>query len=79
MAVVNSQLPIDPSGIWSPVQAQRVLDVINPVAAERGLVYHSISVPSFKGSPRVMLVAYCKEHDVAIEINSVCSECLRLK
>lgn len=69
------QLSIDPSGEWSPVQARKVLEIINPEAESRGIRYKVIDVSTFE-KRRVLLIAYCIKHDRAIIHGSVCEECV---
>ena len=77
--MVVEELPIDTSGLWSPVQARRVLDIVNPIAAVRGVVFRQVEVSTLDSYRRVILVAYCREHDIAIAVDSVCGWCKLLK
>lgn len=71
------ELPVDPSGFWSPRQAARVLDAINPIALKRGVIFHTVDVTTFNmPAPRVIIVAYCLKHDIAIVLDSVCGWCV---
>ena len=73
------KLSIDPRGEWSPVQARRVLDVINPEAAAQGLFFDMLDITTHRmPAPRVLLVAFCLQHEIAVADDSICSECKRL-
>jgi hypothetical protein len=74
--MVLEELPINPSGEWSPRQAARVLDVLNPIAARRGVVFRQLDITTHNHPHRrVMLVAFCIQHDIAIAVDSICGWC----
>ena len=67
---------VDPSGYWSPRQAEKVVEAIWREAEERGLYF--VLKDSVVGNPkRVMLVAHCIKHGRAIPMNSACDDCIR--
>jgi hypothetical protein len=69
---------IDPRGTWSPRQAKAVLDVIGPEAEQRGLGFEMLDVTTFQmPAPRVMLQAYCLEHEWPVLLDEACEMCLR--
>jgi hypothetical protein len=72
---VMTELPINPSGLWSPVQAERVLAVLNPIVRERGMIFRVVDVSTFAVPYRVILVCYCIRHDIAVELDTVCRRC----
>lgn len=76
--MVYEQLTIDPRGEWSPAQAQRVLAIINPQAAAHGLVFNVLDITTMQhAARRLLLVAYCIEHGVAVALDDVCRECVK--
>jgi hypothetical protein len=70
-------LTIDPSGFWSPVQARKVLEIINPQARLFGIEFIALDITSF-GMPhrRLMLTAHCRVHQWPVQRDSICALCL---
>lgn len=73
-----ADLSVNPSGKWSLRQARRVQEIINPEAAEQGVVFVPLDVTTHSDKCSMyMLIAYCIKHDIAIRPDDVCSACLR--
>jgi len=74
---MTTPLTIDPGGLWSVRQAAAVLAVIGPEAAALGLHFKTVDVTTWgMPAPRVLLVAYCRRHDVPIAPDTACALCL---
>lgn len=76
--MVHTLLSVDPSGEWSPVQARHVLNIIQAEAARAGqyFVAHDVTTFSMRHT-RVILVAHCIEHDIAVLPGELCKLCAR--
>lgn len=72
------ELSVDPRGEWSPVQARRVLAIVNAQAYVHGIEFVAIEITTMN-SPyrRMLLVAHCIEHHVSVAHNTVCMACKR--
>lgn len=71
-------LSINPHGLWSPRKAEKVLEIINPQAAEQGIEFYPVSLPQRIGDPvRVLLQARCIEHQRRVSEGTVCKDCRR--
>jgi len=76
MRPVVNVLSVDPRGQWSEVQARKVLEIIQPQAAKQGLFFQMLEITDHSmPNKRFILVAYCKEHKVAIPVDDVCPQC----
>ena len=72
------ELSIDPRGEWSITKAKRVLEIINPEAERHKLFFQPVDITTFNmPAHRVILVAYCLEHEIAVAYGELCSECMR--
>lgn len=67
---------IDPSGTWSPRQADAVLRVINPEAEKVGLRFERIDVSTHEKPDRVILEAFCIKHRTVVRPDTACARCL---
>lgn len=75
---IRHALTIDPSGEWSPVQARKVLEIIQPQAIEMGIYFNAIEVTTFVSKfRRMILVAHCFRHQLGVSIDNVCWRCVR--
>lgn len=73
-----SDLSIDPRGEWSITKSRRVLEIINPEARVHKLFFRPVEITTFDmPHRRVILVACCLEHDIAVGVKELCAECLR--
>lgn len=78
MALGPQLLTIDPSGLWSPVKARKVIEILNPQAKAFGIEFVAIDVTTFDmPHRRVLLSAHCIEHQYPVPVDSVCEMCRR--
>jgi len=74
--VIIEPLSVNPSGEWSPVQARKVLEIIQPEAAIRGLYFQPVDITTMSmPHRRLILVAHCLIHEVSVALDDVCPLC----
>jgi len=73
---VQQGLSVDIRGVWSPVQARKVLEIIQPEAWALGLEVVIIDVTAFGDTvPRLLLVTQCKLHHLPVVEDHACEYC----
>jgi hypothetical protein len=69
--------PVPPRGLWSPRQAEVLLDALAEAAAGQGLALSIEAAEPVDGHARVRIVAVCRRHGEPVPADAACRACLR--